>query len=95
MTKIVFAYAFNTLNPTTLCKQDIIGFPINTNLTWGIHRKMLDRFKTCGGKIAIFGESSNKEKDVQQLMEFGVDIIFTDLPTTIVPFVENWKNQNS
>lgn len=91
MTKIVLAYAFSALKPGDLCKQDIIGFPIEPTLTWGIHRKMLDNFKSCGGKVAIFGESANIEKDVKELMEFGVDVIFTDLPTTIVPYVENWK----
>jgi glycerophosphoryl diester phosphodiesterase len=85
MTKLVLSYIFGLLDYNTICKQDIIGLEMKKASRWRIYRDMFKKFKLCGGKLIIYGESTNDKNQKNDILNYNIDIILTDNPIEILP----------
>lgn len=74
------AYRQGQVNQNYSCKHDILGFFLEPHTRAMLTKHLVDTIHQTGKPFAVVGSLLDDVNVQKQMIEFGVDILFTDRP---------------
>lgn len=93
MKKISQAYKEGQLNENYSYEHDILGFFLEPHTRQMLTQHLVDTIHKAGKPLAFVGSLLDDPKVQQEMIELGIDILFTDRPDVLRQTLDSYSNK--